>query len=198
MEIYQDRLQLPFQFDAHLMQQDLLKLQQTSTWIDHFVTQNYEGNWSVIPLRGPKGAQHPVMMIYSDPSCNEFENTPFLASSPYFQMVLAHFKCELEAARLMKLSKGSAIKEHRDHDLSFEDGVIRIHIPVITNPQVEFYLNNKQVVMEEGSCWYLRLSDPHRVTNFSEFDRVHLVIDMKVNHWLENIFEGLVKTKSMN
>lgn len=185
----QDCIQLPFHFDPNLLQKDLQQLEAaSSTWIDHFVKQNYEGSWSVIPLRGPKGAEHPVMMIYADPNCKEFANTPFLATCPYFQQVLATFQGELEAVRLMKLSRGSEIKEHVDYDLSFEDGTVRIHIPIVTHDEVAFYLNNKRVVMQAGECWYLRLSDPHRVKNEGP-DRVHLVLDMKVNDWLTNIFE---------
>ena len=38
----------------------------------------------------------------------------------------------------MRLAPGSVIKEHRDHDLCFEDGMVRIHIPVVTNAGVDF------------------------------------------------------------
>jgi len=78
-----DRVKLPLSFDPQLMQEDLERL-QTTDWIDHFVTQNYDGAWSVIPLRGPAGATHPVMMIYSDPTCTEFADTPFLETTQYF------------------------------------------------------------------------------------------------------------------
>jgi hypothetical protein len=38
--------------------------------------------------------------------------------------------------------------------------------------------------MALGEAWYLRLSDPHAVTNDGETDRVHLVIDCATNDWL--------------
>jgi hypothetical protein len=84
----------------------------------------------------------------------------------------------------MKLAAGSIIKEHRDHDLSYEHGFMRLHIPVVTNPDVEFLLNGRRVVMNPGECWYLRLSDPHAVANRGREDRIHLVIDTEVNEWL--------------
>jgi hypothetical protein len=37
--------------------------------------------------------------------------------------------------------------------------------------------------MKEGECWYLRLSDPHSVSNKGNKDRIHLVIDIEVNSW---------------
>lgn len=180
---------LPFSFDPKALQQDLAKLGHAD-WIDHFVAQNYEGSWSVIPLRGAKDAVHPVKMIYSDPDCTEFANTPFLDACPYFQEVLASFQCPVNSVRLMRLTPGSVIKEHTDYDLSLEDGNARLHIPISTNPQVEFCLNGRRVVMNEGECWYLRLSDPHTVANRGDDDRVHLVIDASVNQWLANLIES--------
>jgi hypothetical protein len=181
-----DRLRLPFAFDPERLAGDLQRL-STIGWIEHFVRQNYEGDWSVIPLRGKAGATHPVMMIYPDPACREFEDTPMLAACPYYREVLATFKAPLRAVRLMRLTAGSVIKEHADHDLSFEDGSVRFHIPVVTNPDVEFYLNRERVVLEAGSCWYLRLADPHSVVNGGGTDRVHMVIDAVVNDWVGEV-----------
>lgn len=178
-----DRLKLDIKFNPALLRSDLQKLTAVA-WTEHFVSQNYEGDWSVIPLRGPKGANHPIQMIYSDPTATEFTDTPFLELSPYFQKVLETFQCELKAVRLMKLSAGSIIKEHTDHDLAAELGTARLHIPIVTNADVNFQLNGSQVFMEEGECWYLRLSDRHSVVNNGCEDRIHLVIDAETNDWL--------------
>ncbi len=83
-----DRIQLPILFDPAALRRDLAAL-GSSDWISHFVTQNYTGDWSVLPLRGKAGATHPVMMIYSDPGCTDFANTPYLAACPYYQEVRA-------------------------------------------------------------------------------------------------------------
>ncbi|WP_245477326.1 aspartyl/asparaginyl beta-hydroxylase domain-containing protein [Bradyrhizobium guangzhouense] len=187
-----DRLRLPLSFDADQLAADLVRLSATR-WIDHFVTQNYEGSWSVIPLRAPAGARHPVKMIYADPTATDFEDTPMLAECPYFRAVLSSLACPLQAVRLMRLTPGSVIREHTDLDLSFERGSVRLHIPVITNAGVEFDLNRRRVIMEAGSCWYLRLSDPHRVANRGETDRVHLVIDAAVNDWVASLFAAAMR-----
>jgi quercetin dioxygenase-like cupin family protein len=183
-----DRIRLPFSFDSRLLARDLQALASFG-WIRHFVRQNYEGDWSVIPLRGKAGATHPVMMIYSDPTATEFEDTPMLQGCPYFRRVLDTFACPLRAVRLMRLTPGSVIKEHADLELSVEEGTARIHVPVTTSPEVEFYLNGSRIVLEAGSAWYLRLVDPHRVHNKSDTDRVHMVIDASVNDWLKVLLE---------
>lgn len=86
----------------------------------------------------------------------------------------------------MKLGAGSEIKEHRDYDLDEENGIVRLHVPVVTNDNVEFYLNKKRVIMKAGECWYCRLSDPHSVHNRGTEDRVHMVLDMELNGWLKD------------
>jgi hypothetical protein len=184
---FPDRLRLPLDFEPSGLATDMANFSHAA-WIDHFVKQNYDGDWSVIALRGPAGARHPVQMIYSDPSCSDFADTPALAGSPHFQQVLAAFACPLQAVRLMRLTPGSVIKEHHDNDLSFEQGMVRIHIPVVTNDGVDFRLNGVRCVMAAGSSWYLRLSDPHSVANRGDSDRVHLVIDAAVNGWVEALF----------
>jgi hypothetical protein len=187
-----DRLRLPFRFDAALLERDMASLSSFG-WISHFVKQNYDGDWSVIPLRSAVGARHPIQMIYSDPAAREFEDTVLLQGCPSFRQVLAAFACPLRSVRLMRLTPGSLIKEHTDLELDVEEGTARIHIPVVTNPQVEFYLNGSRVVMDAGSAWYLRLSDRHRVHNKGECDRVHMVIDAVANDWIRGILESAAR-----
>lgn len=182
-----DCLRLPFTFAPDLLRRDLDALAAID-WTAHFVRQNYEGEWSAIPLRGPAGETHPIRMIYPDPACRQFVDTPFLAHCDYFRHVLSQFRCPLRNARLMRLAPGSTIKEHTDPDLSFEEGFVRIHIPVVTNKDVLFLLNRRRVELEAGSTWYLRLSDPHSVLNRGTTDRVHLVIDAAVDDWARAVF----------
>lgn len=179
-----DRIQLPFLFDIHTLQSEVKNLINVE-WIGHFVTQNYEGSWSVIPLTAQEGVTHPIQMAAAIPGDYDFVATPFLALCPYIQSVLESFKTEKCSVRLMKLTPGSEIKEHRDYDL--DEGEVRLHIPIFTNEKVSFYVNNTLVRMKEGECWYLRLSDPHRVINEGQTDRIHLVMDLKVNDWLSQI-----------
>ncbi len=183
---FPDRLRLPLAFDPARLEADLAALH--ADWTAHFVTQNYDGDWSAIALRAPAGESHPIRMIYSDPACTDFVDTPALAAAPYFRAVLGAFACPLHAVRLMRLTPGSVIKEHRDHDLAFEDGSVRLHIPVVTNEAVDFRLNGVPCPMTAGSCWYLRLSDPHSVANRGPADRIHMVIDAAVDGWLEALF----------
>jgi quercetin dioxygenase-like cupin family protein len=186
---FPDRVRLPFSFDARAMAVDLATLQDAD-WTEHFVKQNYSGDWSVIPLRAPAGETHPIRMIYSDPSATEWVDTPWLDRSPCLRSVIATFQCPVTAVRLMRLAPGSRIHEHHDHDLMAESGVARIHVPITSNPGVTFILNATRVAMMPGEAWYLRLADPHAVRNEGSSDRVHLVLDVFVDAWLERMLGG--------
>jgi len=181
--IYSDRLRLDLAFDAARLRADLAGFCE-SHWTAHFVPEHYDGDWSVLPLRAPAGASHPILRIASPPNAAGWQDTELLAACLYFRHVLAAFECPLQAVRLMRLAPGSVIKEHRDHDLAAEWGVARLHIPITTNDRVDFRLNGTRIDMAPGSSWYLRLADPHSVTNHGDTVRVHLVIDAEVNDWL--------------
>lgn len=180
---------LPLSFDAARLQADLDVFEEEE-WIAHFVRRNYDGSWSVIPLRGPAGETHPIRMSYSDPSCDTFEDTPFLDRTPYLREVLGAFECPLLSVRLMRLAPGSVIKEHTDFDLSIEDGTARLHVPIQTNPDVDFRLCGERMPLHAGECWYLKLSEPHSVRNDGSEPRVHLVLDVTVNSWLAELVSG--------
>ena len=179
-----DAVKLPLRFDAARLQADLARI-VADEFVPHFNTAYYQGDWSAVPLRSVGGrTDH----IYPDPSARlAFADTPLLARCAYIREVLATLRCPLQAARLLRLKAGSVIKEHRDHELGFEDGEVRLHIPVITNPEVEFVLNQVRVVMNEGEFWYLNVNQPHRVANHGATDRIHLVIDCVVNDWLRDL-----------
>ena len=55
-----------------------------------------------------------------------FVDLPLLRRRLYISEILAGFQCPLQVVRLLKLSPGSNIREHRDYHLSYEDGEVRI------------------------------------------------------------------------
>jgi hypothetical protein len=185
-------LQLPFHFDAKRMQQELYALEKadpiTTGWKLHYQVLHYEGEWSALPLRSVSGKTDDVVISPVDGA--EYHDTELLQQCPYMKEVLDHFQCPLLAVRLLKLKAGSVIREHSDAELHFEKGEIRIHIPVKTNEQVEFYLDNEKMTLKEGECWYMNFNLRHRISNNSKEDRIHLVIDAVANDWVKDLFTG--------
>ncbi|HWA86219.1 MAG TPA: aspartyl/asparaginyl beta-hydroxylase domain-containing protein [Opitutus sp.] len=177
----QPSVRLSVTFDPARLQADLDRIVATD-FVPHFNTRYYQGDWSVVPLRSIGGRAD---QIFPDPSRkNDFADTLLLERCPYFREVLAYFRCPQQAVRLLRLKAGSIIKEHSDYDLGFEDGEVRLHIPVRTNPDLIFLLDGRRVIMREGECWYNNLSLRHSVENHGSTERVHLVIDCVVNDWL--------------
>ncbi len=182
-------LRLPFNFDPVKLKDDLSRV-PVSEWTAHFNKSTYEGDWSGTALRAPVGAVHPIQKLNPNPGEKNYRDTELLESCTYFKFVLKSFKCPLRSVRLLKLKPGSVIKEHVDYFLAFEEGEARIHIPVMTNPGLHFYLNGKRVIMNEGETWYLNFNLKHTIENKGNTDRIHLVIDCEVNEWLIGAFNS--------
>lgn len=166
------------------------------TWQPHFNIQQYEGNWSVLSLRSPGGKSDGI--IPDKRGGEGFANTPIFDQCPGIQHWLEMLQCPVMAVRLLKLQAGASIKEHRDHELSFEQGEARLHIPVFTNKEVWFYIDDEAMQMQEGECWYMNANLRHRVVNKGHTDRIHLVIDCLVNDWLTDRFREAQKTEANN
>jgi Aspartyl/Asparaginyl beta-hydroxylase len=180
-------LQLPFYFDAELLREAVDHLSGTN-WQMHYQVRHYEGEWSAIPLRSPGGKADDIIVSPTDDT--PYRDTIFLKSSPYLQQVLQTFKCPLKAVRLLKLNAGAVIKPHRDAELNYEHGEIRLHIPLVTHEDVEFYLDDERMQLKAGECWYMNFNLPHHINNRSTVNRIHLVIDAEVNDWVREIFNG--------
>jgi hypothetical protein len=86
------------------------------------------------------------------------------------------------------LAVGAEVKPHSDHCLGYEDGSFRLHIPIITNSEVEFILDGNRIIMNEGECWYIDANFVHSVANRGTNDRIHLVVDGIRNDWTDHLF----------
>jgi hypothetical protein len=157
-------------------------------WIAHFNYTQYEGEWTALALRTPGGRSEQI--IPDQVTQQDYANTELLVACPSIQQWLESFQCPLLSVRLLNLKVNAIIKEHRDHELCLENGEARLHLPIFTNPLVEFYLNNVRLEMREGECWYINANLPHRVANKGDSDRIHLVVDCLVNDWLISIFDS--------
>jgi aspartyl/asparaginyl beta-hydroxylase (cupin superfamily) len=159
-----------------------------SEWIAHFNQAYYEGDWSGVALRSVGGL---TKMLFSDPSRrDQIVDTELVDRCPRLAAAMRAFHCRLDVVRLLRLGPGASIREHRDIDLGYEIGEVRIHVPITTSPEVTFSLDGSPVDMRAGEAWYLDLSLPHRVDNAGDGARVHLVVDCYLNDWLREMLEG--------
>jgi len=178
-------LRLPFDFDLARLQQDLRQL-RAEQWIDHYHPQAHRQRWSCLPLRSVDGrADHVLANLDAN-----FRDTPLLARCAYFQSVINSFECDTTSVRLMALGPGGRILPHTDAGGGFEDGVARIHIPIISDAAAIFTIDGEEIHFSAGAAWYMNASCLHAVYNGANCSRVHLVLDCVPNPWLRRIFTG--------
>ena len=184
-----DRIQLPLQFDASEMLEDLKIFKDAS-----FVY------YDVVPLRAPAHLVDSTLPFpppaenYADGTWTDWMDTPILEKCPSLIKIIDTFKnhTTVNLVRLLRLAPNSVVEEHVDPTLGIhvEESMVRLTIPIQINDQVEFYLNNEIVPMKPGECWYLRLTDPHKVINNGPTERVNLTIDVIPNDWVQSMIFG--------
>ncbi|MEL6638098.1 MAG: aspartyl/asparaginyl beta-hydroxylase domain-containing protein [Bacteroidota bacterium] len=189
VELSPDRIKLPFTFDVAQLQAEVQQISKNA-----FVY------YKVIQLRAPAFMvdtsipQPPPVGDFADGSWTDWLDTPDLINSPYLSSVIDTFRqhTKVTLVRLLRLAPGAVVKEHTDPTLGLEipKSVIRLTIPIFSADNVEFFLNDTVVPMQVGECWYLRLTDPHRVVNPGPGERVNLTIDMIPNAWVKSLILG--------
>ena len=58
----------------------------------------------------------------------------------------------------------------------------RLHLPIKTNSEVDFYIEDKSYSLKEGVWYEINNQKNHSVINKSSMDRVHLMVDILPNH----------------
>jgi quercetin dioxygenase-like cupin family protein len=178
-------IKFPIVFDTYKLKNDLAQI-MNKNWVDHYNKSDYTGKWTSVALMSKDGKSDSIYALANDN--DKIINTEILDSCLYFQEILDGFLFEKTAVRLLQLAVGAEIKPHSDHCLGYEDGSFRIHIPIITNPEVEFILDDNRLIMNEGECWYINANFTHSVANRGKEDRIHLVIDGIRNDWTDALF----------
>lgn len=135
--------------------------------------------WLGIPLRsangvlGEEGLKGTGVYNSSDPSL--FKDT--IAMQPYIKSIIDEIGAPVLKVRILKLKSKKSIAEHADN---FQAGdIIRLHIPVVTHPLVEFWLDGSRYYIPSEKLLYLNVRKRHKVYNGSHIDRIHIVIDVK-------------------
>lgn len=165
MKLAHEFFKLPLRFDVAKLQEEIARF-SANDWYQHH--EGFKGN-SAIPLISVNGQKN-------NDFTGEMLATSALKQSEYIQQVIASFNEVFGRSRLMKLDASAEVPLHSDINYHWYKRV-RIHIPIITDPEVSFYCGDKKVHMAEGECWIFDTWKEHRVVNNSSKDRVHLVID---------------------
>jgi len=165
MKLKHEFYKLPLTFDVDRLRKELSVFPE-SDWQVH--PSDYKGNLA-IPLISVNGE-------INDSFAGPMQQTAQLNQSPYMQQVIAAFKSVCSRSRLMRLEGKHDVPEHSDINYHWWSRV-RIHVPIVTTPDVIFHCGDQQVHMAPGEAWIFDSWKMHRVVNPSGQTRVHLVID---------------------
>lgn len=173
MRIPRPFVKLPLSFDHLLLADEISQFDETD-WRLH--PQGFAGNSSLI-LVSKNGEEN-------DDVTGSMQPASRLKKAPYIQQVMESFSTVIGRSRLMRLSPGASVNQHTDSHYFWRNH-IRIHIPIVTAPEVIFRCDQEQVFMKPGESWTFNNWRPHSVVNGSEHERIHLEIDVvgSSNFW---------------
>jgi hypothetical protein len=145
----------------------------------------HKGEWTGIALHSMGGKQS---VFPSAAGTEYYRGTEALTRTPYFNQILDELQCPKEVVRILFLPPGGHIKDHFDFHTSFQFGLLRLHIPIITNPDVVFIIDGTRVSWQPGELWFGDFSKVHSVRNDGTMVRVHMVIDVQINDFVLSLF----------
>ena len=159
-------LQLPISFDADALAAEIAALGE-GPWRSH--PQGFAGN-SAMPLVARVGDPG------SDAVSGPMQPTPQLLACPLLMQTMATIGGVWGRSRLMRLSGNAEVESHVDVDYYWREHV-RVHVPIVTQPEVRFECGSAAIHMAAGECWLFDTWSRHRVINSAERSRIHLVAD---------------------
>ena len=142
--------------------------------------------WRVLSLRSQSGEARETTS--GGPGLTGFQDTPAMRAAPYLREVVEAIPGPKHSVRLSVLPPGGSIARHDDVVLSLEHGLVRLHAPIQTGPEVEFEVGGERVQMAPGDLWYGDFTLPHAVENRGAEDRVHLLVEVVVTPALRPLF----------
>lgn len=166
MRLDTEFVKLPLVFDAERLAAEVAGFTEDE-WRPH--PQGHPGN-SALPLIAAGGDAE------DDAARGPMRPTPHLARMPYLRQVLASFGSPLGRTRLMRLDGNADATAHSDVNYYWMERV-RIHVPVVTRPEVRFLCGGREVHMAAGEAWIFDTWRVHNVLNPNPTRRIHLVID---------------------
>ena len=159
-------IRIPLAFDAQRLAAEIAQF-APEDWRPH--PQGHPGN-SALPLVAVRG--DPL----DDGVAGPMAPTPHLARCPYLRQALAALDAPLGRTRLMKLDARAEATPHVDINYYWQQRV-RVHVPIVTFPEVEFLCGDASTRMAAGECWIFDTWRMHNVLNPTPNERIHLVAD---------------------
>lgn len=207
----QDR-KVDLDWNAKKVNESIVQKTTSLEFGDHYSNYNKDRSWSAISLRGYgpdpafyyKPDEMPKKWKASNPGPFKLQDTPLMDKFPEIRdnhvQLFKNMGCLIQRVRLMKLEPGGGeLDRHTDqvdHELGTDVGqVMRIHFPILTNPDVRFtawkHSTGEEILYHMGAdaMHYLDIRKPHKAVNAGTTPRIHLVIDVVATPKLLDVFK---------
>lgn len=173
-------LELPFKFDPveitsyinSLTEEEWLKWRFRQTLPNHQHTESIKVLW--IPLD----------VASFDVDCVEKNEPHYTVVTNIMEGCLdflkQYYDGKIYKIIIVKLSSNSHIRPHEDDGFSLEIPH-RVHIPIVTNPNIKFGCGQSEIYMAPGSLYEINNQQQHYVINDTDQHRVHLIVDVIEN-----------------
>ena len=155
----------------------------------------------------------PSIYDLKEPYKSDHNNVPLrgvLGDTPYFKEIFDTFETEITSFRLLRKTANSSYGLHHDKDMGLD--IKRFQIPIVTNNDTwlcvtdydeieEGYTKENSYSMldfqnrfeghyrcyklQVGLMYHFDVTKIHTMFNDGDTDRVTLLIDAKINDWLE-------------
>jgi hypothetical protein len=180
----------PIRFDITRMRAELQELESRGDWLEHY-DKGLSSGWRAILLNSKRGEISGPESQRPSWDFSDFRRTLYVQRLPYFREIMDRMHCPQGRVRILRLAPGAGIGLHRDVGaevgcLAFNQ--VRLHVPIITNDAVTFFVGGERIKMQVGHLYYVNFTKRHYVRNDGSEARIHLVMDLKVNEWLAQYF----------
>jgi len=136
--------------------------------IHHSRTKSYHILW--YPLMWVPGQEYlPSFLCESEKLFNMVE--------PLINKMADHYDGKPGRVTLVNLPSHKLVTPHKDRSI-YSKVVNRVHIPILTNDDVYFSVDDETLNMKEGQAWEVNNAKLHGAYNLGDSDRVHLMIDI--------------------
>lgn len=145
--------------------------------------------------RALKGQLHQVYSMNSDwtgITVLQGDKVDHLINLPVLVAFLEQFGREnILGVTYFNLAPHSVLHRHRDMNGNLLFGVMRLHIPLRTNPEAIMEVQKERYHLPVDTIWALDTSGLHAIENGGDQSRIHLVVDIKYGAATAKFFPAL-------
>ena len=157
---------------------------QALPWKEEYLAYQTSG-WATCTLQNPTGS-------CSDNVITDGAAVPtdLMSWFPELGRFVRSTKLDVMWLRLAAMKRGAGLWEHTDYSELEDRPRLRLHIPLLTNPDAVMVFPGQTLHMSAGSLWILNPKDTrHAAVNRGFTTRIHVIIDCYITPVLSDLID---------